>query len=100
MTGENLILIISMFSGSILNIFVAVGSVSFLDTGLSILQVYISIMLLELLIWFIIKFVIGREVDNMEGYESEQARYEQYGETKRSSATVDEIDFSEEIVNE
>ncbi len=92
--GYDLINLISMFTETIISIFNGIRGVSFMDTPFNLLDVYIAIMLLELIFWYILRLITSQNWDSGSGnFESEQAEYSQYGETYESSA--DRIDGDE-----
>ncbi len=99
-TGNYLLALITFFAVSIGNIFTSLDNVPFFDAPFSILDVFIAILLWHIISWFILRLLTGENFSSGEDFENEQAKYEQYGESYHTSASEDEIDFSEEIVHE
>ncbi len=98
--GSNTMAIITFFANGVGAVFSSLDNIQFLDAPFSILDVFVAVLLWRLIAWYILRIIIGKDTD-AEGYSlTEEEKYKQYGETLKSSATEDEIDFSEEIVHE
>lgn len=97
--GIGLLQIIIFFSNSIKNIFIGLDNIQFFDSPFSLLDIFIALILWDLISWFIIRVITGKNLEK-EGFESEQAKYDQYGESYHTAATDDEIDFSNEVLHE
>jgi hypothetical protein len=97
-TATEFSLIIIFISSSMATLFFMLDSV-YLYSGVSLLDVYIAIMLTELMFWYIIRIITGKD-DGM----SEQESYGVGNAGEKTevgiNANADEIDFSGEIVNE
>ncbi len=93
--GSNTIALVTFFANGVGTIFNSLDDIQFLDAPFSILDVFIAVILWRLITWYILRIITGKDTDT-EGYSlTEEEKYKQYGETLKSSATEDELDFSE-----
>jgi len=94
-TGINLANIISFIVYTIGTVFIMLDAVQFGDIPYSILEVFIAIMLLELLFWYIIRIITGTDNggDEMEGTGTA-------GYNTEVGINAEDLDYSSEIVHE
>ncbi len=98
-TGVNLAKLIGLFATTIRNIFTSLDNVQFMDTPFSLMDIWIAIILLEIIFWYIIKVITTKDWDSSSGsFESPQANYSQYVESYESSSS--NINYDEEILHE
>jgi len=63
-TGENLLAIITFFASSVGKILLATDEIQVMDAPISVLDIFISIILLEMLFWYIIRIITSKNTEN------------------------------------
>lgn len=91
--------IVSMITTTMFNFYTGLDTIyiDYPDNNISVLDAYIAIIFFDIVLWFFGR-ILNMDYDSGESFESEGAKYQQYGETGYTSA--EEIDFSDEIVHE
>lgn len=98
--GAGLLQTIQFFTYGVGTIFNSLDNVQFFDAPFSILDVFIAVLLWELVSWYIMRIINKTDTREAPNEYVEAQAYAQYGETSVSSATESQIDFSEEILHE
>lgn len=92
--GTGTLALIQFFAGGVGTLFTSLDNIQFFDLPFSILDIFIAILLWELMEWFIMRIINKTDVRVAPNEYVEEQKYKQYGETAESSATAEEIDFS------
>jgi len=88
-TAENLLSIITFFASSVGAILLSTDEIQFMDAPFSILDIFIAIMLFELIYWYIIRLISAKDKD-----------YDKWGAERRDEETLSSMDEIEEYGEE